>query len=60
MNIEQISFCIIPEDKSAELCQELNLERGDLFVEYRFQPSIQILNTTAPNVCGDVRGDGNC
>ena len=60
MSAEQISFCLIPEDKSAELCQEFKLERGDLFSEYRFQPSIQIPNTTAPNVCGEVRGDGNC
>ena len=60
MSGEQISFCLIPEDKSAELCKEFHLERGDLFAEYRFQPSIQIPNTTPPNVCGDVRGDGNC
>ena len=60
MSGEEISFFLIPEDKSSELCQELHLAGGDLFVKYRFQPLIQIFNTTAPNVYGDVRGDGNC
>ena len=60
MSGEQISFCLIPEEKSAEICQEFHLERGNLFAEYRVQPLIQIPNTTPPNVCGDVRGDGNC
>ena len=60
MSGEEISFGLIPEDMSADLCQEFQLERGDLFSEYRSQPSIQIPNTTAPNVCGEVIGDGNC
>ena len=60
MSDEQIAFCLIPKDKSDELCYEFSLQQENLFSEYRYQPSIQIPNTTPPNVCGDVRGGGNC
>ena len=60
MSHNQIQFRVIPKETSSLLCNEFDLQKGNLYSEYRSQTSKQIDITCPPDVCGDVGKDGNC
>ena len=71
--VTSINFRVIPKAESDFLSTEFYLRQGNLYSDFRSQPSIlnditspptipliTIENTVSPTVCGNVIGDGNC